>query len=308
MIELEEKTIYQAFGLNIKSEFSLPELFKAENLGNIDVVIERKDLSNQWNNWAEAGKNYITRGSEVLFQVPNTSLFSIQEGSRIAVSPMNAASEDKIRLYLLGTCMAILLMQRKFIPLHGSAVAINGKAYAFVGERGAGKSTIASAFIKDGYKLLTDDIISVTNQKDNEPYVIPSYPQQKLWQESLKEFGLEFEGFKPLFDRETKYAVPVEKEFHSEPLPLAGVFELIKVPEVENISIKPIEGLGRLHILYAHTFRQFLLNRIGIREWHFHTTALFAQKLDIYQMKRPTLGFTANQLVTLVLETINKGK
>ena len=38
--------------------------------------------------------------------------------------------------------MGALLMQRKILPLHGSAIAIDGKAYAFVGDSGAGKSTL----------------------------------------------------------------------------------------------------------------------------------------------------------------------
>ena len=49
------------------------------------------------------------------------------------VSPLKRYDEDVIRLYILGTCMGAILMQRRIFPLHGSAVAINGKAYAFVG-------------------------------------------------------------------------------------------------------------------------------------------------------------------------------
>ena len=55
-----------------------------------------------------------------------------------------------------------LLMQRKILPLHGSAVAIDGKAYAIVGDSGAGKSTLASAFLNKGYQLLSDDVIAVS--------------------------------------------------------------------------------------------------------------------------------------------------
>ena len=73
--------------------------------------------------------------------------FCIQEGKRIIVSPIEGSDEDEIRLYILGTCMGAILMQRKILPLHGSAVAIDGKAYAIVGDSGAGKSTLASAFL-----------------------------------------------------------------------------------------------------------------------------------------------------------------
>ena len=57
--------------------------------------------------------------------------------------------------------MGAILMQRKILPLHGSAIAIDGKAYAIVGDSGAGKSTLASAFLKRGYQLLSDDVITV---------------------------------------------------------------------------------------------------------------------------------------------------
>ena len=87
-----------------------------------------------------------------MFQVPDTAIFCIKDGNKIIVSPIKGSEEDKIRLYILGTCMGVLLMQRKVLTLHGSAIAIDGKAYAFIGESGAGKSTLASAFIREGYQ------------------------------------------------------------------------------------------------------------------------------------------------------------
>ena len=82
--------------------------------------------------------------------------------------------------------MGTILMQRKMLPLHGSAIEIDGKVYAIVGDSGAGKSTLASAFLKQGYKLVSDDVIAVSLSQENSiPYVTPAYPQQKLWQESL---------------------------------------------------------------------------------------------------------------------------
>ena len=116
---------------------------------------------------------------------------------------------DAIRLYVLGTCMGAILMQRKTLPLHGSVIAIDGKAYAIVGDSGAGKSTLASAFLKRGFQLLTDDVIAVSFSEEGIPFVTPSYPQQKLWSESLDHFGMESNNYQPLIDREDKFAIPV---------------------------------------------------------------------------------------------------
>lgn len=60
----------------------------------------------------------------------------MEQGKRIVVSPIPGADERKVRLFILGTCMAVIMMQRGILPLHGSAVVIDGWAYAFVGHSG----------------------------------------------------------------------------------------------------------------------------------------------------------------------------
>lgn len=301
MIEAEKRLAYKAFGLNILSDISLPELLQtAEHVDQADVIVETVDLSNKWNEWAEPQSKCITKENLVMFQVPETGTFCVENGEKIRVSPMKGFDWDKVRLYILGTCMGALLMQRKILPLHGSVVAINGKAYAFVGERGAGKSTLAAAFLKKGYQLLSDDVIAVSLNKDNTPLVIPSYPQQKLWQESLRGFGMKESQYRPIYGRESKYAVSVHAQFSPEPLLLAGVFELIKSDD-EKVEIQPIDGLKRLHTLFRHTYRNFLLPRLGLMEWHFHYTTKMASQLDLFQLQRPLSGFSAHRLVSEVL-------
>ncbi|MEX2461050.1 MAG: aldolase [Paenibacillaceae bacterium] len=306
MIETINKVIYKAFGLSMVSEIFLPELpqINQENVP-INVLIKKADLSQVWFNRDHKQDRYVASKNLFMFEVPDTAIFCIQDGESIIVSPLNGADEDKIRLYLLGTCMGALLMQRRILPLHGSAIAINGKAYAFVGDSGAGKSTLASAFLNKGYPLISDDVIAVTFTKNQIPVVMPAYPQQKLWQESLTEFGMETSGYQSIFQRETKYLVPVPSKFISEPLPLGAVFELSKIAS-EGIEIQPIQGLVRLHTLFCQTFRSYLLAKFGLLEWHFNTTANISNKIELYQLRRPHSGFTASQLADLILKTIHK--
>jgi hypothetical protein len=306
MLNTLEKFIYKAFGLLVISEIPLPELPKiGEQMQLIDVEITIEDLYSEWARLKISEWDIFVKESLIMFQIPNTAIFSIQEGRKIVVSPMEGFSEDSARLYILGTCMGAILLQRKILPLHGSAIVIEGKAYGFVGDSGAGKSTLASAFINSGYQLLTDDVIAVSLFPDNIPVVTPSYPQQKLWQESLNEFGIETHQYRPLLDRETKYAVPVPSHFHAESIPLAGVFELIKT-EREEIEIHPIQGLERLHTLFNHTYRNIMISPAGLMDWHFNTVARFINKIDIFQLRRPISHFTANDLLSLIIKTIQK--
>ncbi|MEJ9229127.1 aldolase [Peribacillus butanolivorans] len=307
MVEIVQNLGYRAFGLNLFSEIPLPEVPRLGISKDMtDVEIEYGDLSELWENQVLLPKQkYVVEDHMVMFQVPGIAIFKIQEGKKITVSPISNSDEDHIRLYILGTCMGIILLQKKVIPLHGSAVNINGKAYAFVGDSGAGKSTLAAAFLKEGFQLLSDDILPISLSKENIPFITPTYPQQKLWQESLNAFGMDNLDYQPLFERETKYAIPITSSFSNEPLPLVGVFELVKTEHGE-VTIQKLNQLERFRTLFCHTYRNFLVPRLGLMEWHFMESVNILNKIHMYQLHRPNTGFTVNNLVSQILENINE--
>lgn len=306
MIIAKTNMIYHAFGLKIRSTIPLPELVASnESIDMAEVQIDIAELNELWVKKGVQQGRFLVDDQMVMFQIPETATFLIEAGKKIIVSPMKDADHNKIRLYILGTCMGALLMQRKVLALHGSAIAIDGKAYAFIGHSGAGKSTLASTFINQGYPLLSDDIIPVLMDEEGCPYVIPTYPQQKLWQESLQKFGLDSSAFSPLFERETKFAIPVHSNYCKDPLPLGGVFEITKTEE-DHAKIKPIQNLERFHTLYNHTFRQSLIPRLGLMEWHFKESAGIIKKIKMYQVQRPSNVFTAPELLEKILSIINE--
>lgn len=312
MICTENKYAYKAFGLKVMSEIPLPELPQMGENGEeikteeIDVVIEMADFSESRSQFILPEKKIVAQKDLLVFELPDTAFFCVQEGRKIIVSPMEDSNEDVIKLYILGICMSALLLQRKVLTLHGSALAIDGKAYGFVGISGAGKSTLAAALLSRGYQLLSDDVIPISLSDKNIPFVMPAFPQQKLWQETLKEFGMQKENYNPIFQKETKYAVPVSSKFSSEPLPLAGVFELVKV-ESDQVEIRRIPKLERLQSLFRHTYNKLLLSHFDLMHWHFSTSINIINQIELFQLIRPNRGFTANQMASQILDVINEG-
>lgn len=307
MLDTRNQLLYKAFGLTISSDVELPELIvMEEQTGTIDVEIRMEDVTAQYCEWSGRPNQFVVREHTVMFQIPDMATFSIENGKFIKVTPMEKADPDELRLLVLGTCMGSILMQRNIFPLHGSAVAVNGKAYAIVGDSGAGKSTLASAFMEQGYPLLSDDVIAVTlSREDNTPYVTPSYPQQKLWQDSLQRLGLKTDQYRSVYGRLDKYSVPVSSRFCSDPMPLAGVFELVKSDE-PFVQCRPIGKLDRIHTLFSHTYRNFLIPSLGLTDWHFRMSAAMVNRLDMFQLRRPQTGFTAPQLVTQIMEIAHR--
>jgi len=300
MIGTVNKIVYKGFGYTLSSEIPLPELLRCEQGNQVDLEIIKADLTHVWSEAVKNEDKIVVLDQKVMFLVPDTATFCIENGSIITVSPIEGSNEDKIRLYILGTCMGVLLMQRKVLPLHGSAIAIDGKAYAFVGHSGAGKSTLANILINRGYPLLSDDVIAVSLNHENKPIVVPSYPQQKLWQESIHVLGIDKRQYQPLFERETKYAVPVPSQYYGAPLPLAGVFELTKAEDI-GIEWNPIQGLDRLHTLFNHTYRNFLIARLDLMEWHFQISTRIVNVINMTRIRRSIHGFSANQIASHII-------
>lgn len=313
MVSVVQQTVYRAFGLRISSEIPLPELpvsVDVEEIANPDIVIEAGVPDRLWVQLESAGSNFARIDNRFLFLIPETAFYCIEDGRKITVSPLAGADPEKVRVYLLGTCMGALLMIRNTLPLHGSAVEIDGKAYAFLGDSGAGKSTLAAAFVSRGHRLVSDDVIAVTLAGGGGmPAVAPSYPQQKLWQESLDHLGMSMErgNYRPVYRETSKYAVPVANGFCDGEVPLAGAFELVK-SQSEAVSVRPLPNLERLRVMLLHTYRNRLIRRLGLEQWHFKVSTGIAEQMKVYQLNRPLEGFTANQLVSEIIQTIREGE
>jgi hypothetical protein len=107
---------YRAFGLRIESDMPLPELGDAGGPEDrADLAVVRRGNGETVQELAEGeggGRLYAAEGI-VAFRVPELAAFRIADGNRIEVYPDFGADEDRIRLYVLGTCMGALLLQRR---------------------------------------------------------------------------------------------------------------------------------------------------------------------------------------------------
>ncbi|SDO00195.1 HPr kinase/phosphorylase [Alkalicoccus daliensis] len=293
-----QKIAYQAFGLNIFSSFPLKGMKEAA-FDMMDVFIERKDLAAEWEEKAAPGTHFVFDPVRVLFKIDDAGIFAVERGVLIEFHPFISTSESKIRLYLMGSCMGILLMQRNILPMHGSALNIYGKAVIITGDSGAGKSTTAAALMKKGCRLISDDVIPVHWETET-PKIFPAYPQQKLWKKSLDAFGIKDNNFEPVIEREEKFNVPVVDQFENKPLPVGGIFELI-CSDNKNINVTRISGLSGIELLYKNTYRNFFIAPCGWEEWHFQAMVKLAAAADIHSIQRPKETFTAEEIASYIL-------
>ena len=120
--------------------------------------------------------------------VKDVAQYRVEAGSRILVTPESFASPDEVRLWLLGSCLGVLMHQRGALPLHASAAVIHGKAIAFCGDSGEGKSVLAAALRQHGLDLLTD-YVSLAIHVKNIFRLYPGFPRIKLCQDAIEHFN-----------------------------------------------------------------------------------------------------------------------
>lgn len=83
--------------------------------------------------------------------------------STVEVRPDASGNPEFLPVLAAGTAMAFVLTLRGNTVLHASAVAIEGRALAFVGPSGIGKTTLAAVMCLDGATLVTDDVLVVAD-------------------------------------------------------------------------------------------------------------------------------------------------
>ncbi len=224
---------YKAFGLEISSEIELPGMIEGSSDPDIEIIQGKVDPSRVTGADVE-GPNYLVTGSDVYLWWDDIGKVQISGGKRVIVEPiadLEGADEINLIPFLLGPVMALLLHQQGFLVLHGSSVKVNEVAVAFLGYRGNGKSTTAINLYKDGYPLVTDDILAIKFNDDGSPVVYPGYPHVRLNEDSYNQVKDKTDILTPIRTIVGKVFCDASHGFSTEPVTLKRIYIIEKVDE-----------------------------------------------------------------------------
>lgn len=178
---------------------------------------------------------------------------------------------DDATPYLLGPVLGLFLRFRGVVSLHASAVAFGDYSVAFVGWAGAGKSTTAAAFARQGNKILSDDIVAL-EERGRGFYVLPAYPYLCLWPDSVKALYGSPEAlprFVPDWEKR-RLALSEDARFENRALPLRAVYILGERRPDPAPYVEEIAPQDALISLVAETYANKLLDReLRAREFEF---------------------------------------
>jgi hypothetical protein len=197
------------------------------------------------------------------------------------------ATLEDTATYLLGPVAALLLRLRGRVPLHASAVRVDGGAVAFAGPGGAGKSTLAAAFARLGRSVIADDVLAV-EARPEALFVHPAYPRLRLWPDSVEMLYGHRDALPlltPNWDKRYLDVGEAADDFPADPLPLRAVY-LLERRAAEEPRIRPLPPREGLMKLIATTCATFLSDP-ALREREFRVLARLAREVPLRAVTPP---------------------
>jgi hypothetical protein len=285
---------YCAYGLRIHSEILCPELpTHPQPTGNPDVTISLLPPIDSVSECLENGYFEIRPGISRL-AVAGVARYLVEEGKQIFIEPQAGASQDEVRLFLLGSAFGALLYQRGLFPLHGSAVETSWGAMIFVGEQGVGKSTLAAQFHRKGYRLLSDDVCAIAVTPDG-LLVLPALAQVRLCTDAYERLGSP-QGARFHVD---KFVMAMGDGYCPVPVPLK-VIHVLADADNEKPKFEVLRGFDRVKRLLENLYRPQYLNGQKTQTDLIRVAGSIAQQATMATVTRRRSAESIEGMVTFV--------
>ena len=284
---------YNAFQLNLLSDFYFPELLPISfEQGKADVRIRLGKVSAEGiQDPIKKAASFQAKKDEFWLNIPGVARYLVTNGCEIVIDAADETDESSIRIFVLGSCFGALLLQRGLFVLHGNAVRIGSYAFSITGLSGAGKSTLAGSLAKRGYSILADDVCAINAKGE----IIPSFPQIKLWADAAKQLSIETENLRKIRPDIDKYAISLETQFYSKPLPLKLVY-ILNSHQEDAIQLKNLKGFDKYLPLKTQTYRLEYVESLAQEQNHKLQCTQIAAQIELAQITRPS---GPNQLLQL---------
>jgi hypothetical protein len=246
----------------------------------------------------------LLRGESFLLRTISGYGFHYRKGHGVTVERDPGADPAEESLWLNGSVYAAIAAIHGYLPFHASAVAWQGKVYAFSGPSGAGKSTLAAALGQHGLPLFCDDTLVIDISDPDRVLCLPGHKRLKLTSDAIGLTGaLAQERVSAMVDK--NFALPPAGTLRAV-LPLGGIAFLEEAPE---LAVEPIIGAQRIVRLNDdhYTADLFAQARGEGPSDRFARIAALAARIPMTRLARPRSAADFNQISAAIATRIKQG-
>jgi len=172
-----------AFGLRWDSDIALDQFAKASLADTLppDITIRRaagplpdREMVHRKDGGTLCADGFRMHGDD-------EAIYDFRAPGTIEWRP-GPAWQGRFPPLFFGTVAALVLAWRGGVPIHGSSVEIDGRAWLICGPSGAGKSTLAATLAASGKaRLIADDLSILQGSASGPPTLYPGRPAIRLF-------------------------------------------------------------------------------------------------------------------------------
>lgn len=283
---------YLVYGLLIESTLALPYL--TVDASATDVRIERRPagfFNTRRESEPSPGKFFyherLSTG-DVYLLWPRLFEFVISAtGCEIFFNLLIDGSQLALETYLLGQVMSSLLIMRGQEPFHATVVSRHGRAVAFLGDSGFGKTTLASYLLTEGYQLVTDDLL-VMSRGAGGYTAHHGVPRVKLYPDSAAAIPLgPAHGAMNPYTQKCVLGID-QALFQAGAVPLTAFFSIVSSKESpgDEVKIRRLSSRQAFESLTANCYNALYSDpqRLGR---HFEIVGAIARNCPIFSLEYP---------------------
>ncbi|MCP9754760.1 serine kinase [Lacihabitans sp. CCS-44] len=279
--------LFQAYNLTIDSDFDLELPMASKRVKDFcfkpeEIPSAKGFKTNVFRKGLQA--NIIIENEQLILDWPTIGKFKASKGE-ILEFQKNTNDDDVFRLFATSEALGLILQQRGYFLLHGSAVKVGEKAIVFIGVPGAGKSTTIAAFAKAGYTILSDDMTAITFDNSGRAAVLPGIPQIKIWEESARNLDFDPSNLEPAYEGHQKYIFrQSENSFPDTAIDLDQIVVLQKPYSKKNHEIRLLDV--PIELIKYYPLPQQILRGAHL-ERHFTDSLKIAAQVTVKRVNRP---------------------
>lgn len=328
---------YRLYGLAIAISQPLTLLDPIElKYGDCDVFFEFTDNANSivqpntlWTESPQSEKGITVKHSDdwVYLAYSKSEFETIgfyinTNGTKVICHKPDSIPHSDAQSFIIGPVLGCVLRLRHQICLHASVMEYNGKAFAFVGNKGAGKSTTAAALLNAGARLISDDVAVMDGHNANSSVVQSGYPGVRLLPSTLSAFGLNEHDYERVVSGMNKRYVPLHDalaliktpskpcahakwRFQSQAHSLDIIYSLqTREPNTQQVTITNLDKRAALMAITPHGYGRRVLNTEQ-RADEFAYLAQLSQRLTIKSIACPNKLALLPEIANAILADVS---
>lgn len=183
----------------------------------------------------------------------------VLSGNRVEYCVMDPAWAPAAPLFFVNLILSSWAETHGIVTLHASAVALDAHAVAFSAASHAGKSSLATTFVRAGCPFITDDLLGVRFDAATGRFCAhPGQAHMRMWPDLVEALVGRPDDFERVLPDSTKRVVRIGAggwgNAASVPMPFSVLYVPERVAGLSEVAIRPLTGAEALVALTQASF------------------------------------------------------